>query len=48
MELFINGGKKVVTRVIYPGEKNINIEVFAEDGEVTILSLDVWQMKPIW
>lgn len=48
MEVFINGGKKTVTRVEYPGEADLGIAVFAENGRATLKSLDVWQMKPIW
>lgn len=48
MEVFINDGRASVTRVIYPGEEDLGIAVFSESGCVTLTSLDVWQMKPIW
>ena len=48
MEVFINDGRKAVTRVIYPGEDDVNIAIFAEDGDLTLKSIDVWEMKPIW
>ena len=48
MEVFINDGQKAVTRVIYPRETDMNVQVFAEDGVATVLSLDVWKLKPIW
>jgi beta-fructofuranosidase len=48
MEVFINDGRASVTRVNYPGEEDLGIAVFSENGCVTLKSLDVWQMKPIW
>jgi beta-fructofuranosidase len=48
MEVFINGGRECVTQVVYPGEKDLGIEVFAEGGQAKLLSLDVWQMSAIW
>ena len=48
MEVFVNGGREVITRVIYPGEQDLGIEVFARGGSAQIKSLDVWQMNPIW
>ena len=48
MEVFIDDGQKAVTRVIYPREKDMNVQVFAEDGAATVLFFDVWKMKPIW
>ncbi|MBC8870509.1 MAG: GH32 C-terminal domain-containing protein [Planctomycetes bacterium] len=48
MEVFINDGIASVTRVNYPGEKDLGISAFAENGSVTLKSLDVWQMKSIW
>ena len=48
MEVFINDGRASVTRVNYPGEEDLGIAAFSENGRVTLKSLDVWQMKPIW
>ena len=48
MEVFVNGGREAVTRVIYPGEHDLGIEVFATGGRAQVKSIDVWQMKPIW
>jgi sucrose-6-phosphate hydrolase SacC (GH32 family) len=48
LELFINDGVSSVTRVEYPGEKNLAVSVFAENGAVTLKSLDAWEMNPIW
>jgi len=48
MEVFVNDGRRAVAKVIYPGEKDLGIELFAEGGAVRVRSLDVWQMRPIW
>lgn len=48
MEVFVNDGRRAVAKVIYPGERDVGIELFAEGGAVRVRSLDVWQMKSIW
>jgi sucrose-6-phosphate hydrolase SacC (GH32 family) len=44
MEVFINGGRKTVLRVMYAPLEDQRIEVFS-DGKTT---QDVWPMKSIW
>ena len=44
MEVFINGGKKTVVRVLYPPLEDQGIEVFAAGRA----DAELWQMKPIW
>ena len=48
LELFVNDGVTSVTRVEYPGEQDLDVSVFAEDGSVTLKSFDAWEMTPIW
>ena len=48
MEVFVNGGQACATRVIYPGENDLGIELFAEEGNVTVRSVDIWTMQSIW
>ena len=48
LEVFVGGGLASVTRVEYPGEKDLGVSVFAENGSATLKSLDAWQIKPIW
>ena len=48
LEVFVQDGATSVTRVEYPGEEDLGVSVFAEDGGVTLESLDAWEMKPIW
>lgn len=47
-EVFINDGITAVTRVEYPGEDDLGVSVFAEGGNATLKSLDVWEMNTIW
>jgi sucrose-6-phosphate hydrolase SacC (GH32 family) len=48
LEVFINDGVTSVTRVEYPGENDLGVAVFAENGSTTLKSLDVWEIEPIW
>ncbi len=48
LAVFINDGETSVTRVEYPGEDDLGVSVFAENGSVTLTSLDAWELKPIW
>ena len=44
LEVFINKGVTSVTRVDYPGVHDLGVSVFAEQGNVTLKSLDAWEM----
>jgi sucrose-6-phosphate hydrolase SacC (GH32 family) len=48
MEVFVNGGRECVTRVIYPGQDALGIEVFADGGAATARSVEVWQLGSVW
>jgi beta-fructofuranosidase len=48
LEVFANDGRACVTRVIYPEEQDMGIELFANGGLAKVESIDVWQMKSIW
>lgn len=48
LEVFINDGVTSVTRVEYPGENDLGVSVFAENGSVTLKSFDAWNLKSIW
>lgn len=47
IEVYANG-RVCLTKVVYPGEDDLGIELFAMGGSVTISSLDAWRMKSIW
>ena len=48
MEVFINDGRECVTRVVYPEEHDLGIELFASTGSARLHSLDIWQLRGIW
>lgn len=48
MEVFVNDGQRAVAKVIYPGENDLGIELFATGGAAKVRSLDVWDIKSIW
>lgn len=48
LEVFMGDGRTSVTRVEYPGEHDLNVSIFAENGIATLESLDAWQMTSIW
>ncbi len=48
LEVFINDGEMSVSRVEYPGDNDLGVSVFAEEGEVTLNSFNAWNMKSIW
>jgi beta-fructofuranosidase len=48
MEIFVNDGREAMSKVIYPGEEDIGIELFAQGGAVVVKSLEVWKVKSIW
>ncbi len=48
MEVFVADGRAAATRVIYPREEDLGIELFAVGGSATAQSLDIWKMKSIW
>jgi len=48
VELFVNGGRIAITRLIDAPLDDLGIEVVVNEGEATLISLDVWTMRPIW
>ncbi len=49
LEVFIDGGRKSVTKVAYPPEgEELVVEAFAEGGAAEILSLAAWTIQSIW
>ena len=48
LEVFVDGGRTAITRVIYPPVENQAIAVFAEGGEAQFTRLDAWPMKGTW
>lgn len=48
LEVFLNDGVSSVTRVEYPGENDLGVSAFAENGSAMLESLDAWDMRSIW
>ena len=48
LEVFANGGRVAMTRIMYPPAADLAVEVFAEQGTAYVNALDVWEMKGIW
>jgi beta-fructofuranosidase len=47
LEVYANG-REAVTRVIYPGAKDLGVELLATGGTAMVRSLQVWPLKTIW
>jgi beta-fructofuranosidase len=45
MEVFVNDGRECVTRAIYPGERDLGVELFGSAGTAR---LDAWKIRGIW
>ncbi len=48
IEVFADYGRTSVAKVVYPGEQDLSIELFASGGKAIVESIDIWQMKSIW
>lgn len=48
LEVFVNEGRSVVTRVVYKREYDTGVALTADGGPVHVRSLKKWQMEPVW
>lgn len=48
LEVFANGGRVAMTRVIYPPAQDQSVAVFVEQGAAEVLQAEAWQMNGIW
>ncbi|MCB0185633.1 MAG: GH32 C-terminal domain-containing protein, partial [Caldilineaceae bacterium] len=48
LELFVNGGRVAVTRLIDAEDDDRGIELIVSEGQATLISMDIWTMRPIW
>jgi len=46
LEFFVAG--RTVTERFYPDHRGRLLDAFAEDGKVTLRSLDIWNMNTCW
>lgn len=47
LEVFVNGGRLAVTRVIDPPVEDIGVELMTEDGRASLIALEAWTMQSI-
>jgi sucrose-6-phosphate hydrolase SacC (GH32 family) len=47
IEVFGNDGETVLSSKIYPDPSSLGIELFSNQGKVTVRSLKVWELSPI-
>ncbi|MEO1528086.1 MAG: glycoside hydrolase family 32 protein [Planctomycetota bacterium] len=48
VEVFGQDGECVLTERIFPSPSSRGVEVFAENGDVLVQSLQVWRLRSIW
>lgn len=48
LEVFAQDGRVVVTRVIEPGAGGGDVAFSTKGGAATLVSLDLWTMRPVW
>jgi len=47
VEIFANGGEKVVSATTFTSDNQLGLETFSQDGS-TMLDIHAWQLKSIW
>lgn len=48
LELFVNGGRLAITRVIDPPVEDVGVELLTEGGSAGLIALEAWTMQSIW
>ena len=48
IEVFVDGGKTVLTALIFPDPGDRSVELFARRGTATLRSLSAWELDSIW
>ncbi|WP_158738682.1 glycoside hydrolase family 32 protein [Alteribacillus sp. YIM 98480] len=48
VEIFGNDGERVLTNRIFPKPESNELEIYAEDGDVNVTSLDVFELDSTW
>lgn len=48
IEVFAGEGEAVITDLIFPGEKDQGLEIYALQGSVKLISLNISPLKSIW
>lgn len=48
VEVFANGGERVISDRIFPSPDGQSVEIFSTGGQAKIVKLDVWNLKSAW
>jgi len=48
VELFANDGKKVISDLIFPNINSRELSLYVKDGNVKLISLDIYKLRSIW
>jgi sucrose-6-phosphate hydrolase SacC (GH32 family) len=48
VEVFADGGRRVITDQVFPGANSDRVQLFAEGGTARVGSVKIWRMKSIW
>ncbi len=48
VEVFANGGRRVITDLILPKPDSLGFEGYAKGGEAKLISLRAWRLAPAW
>lgn len=48
VEVFGNEGKGIITSLIFPDPASDKLEIYANNGNVRLVSLDIYELKPVW
>ena len=48
VEFFGNDGQTVLTELIFPNPKSKGIQLYSRNGNVQLVSLDIWKLRAVW
>lgn len=48
VEVFSNGGTKVITDRIFPSPESEGVTFYSEGGRANIAALDIWKLRSVW
>lgn len=48
VEVFVNEGVNVISSRIYPQKSSLGVQIYAKNGEVSVLNFKAWRLKDIW
>jgi levanbiose-producing levanase len=48
VEVFGNGGRIVITDLIFPDPASRGLALYAKGGAARLVGLDVWELAPTW